>query len=275
VARGIIRCVFRFAQEPDWVRGKSMLTCPKCHAGIPEGMRFCLQCGASLAPSPAVVAPPAVAAPPVPAAPMAPPAERYAPVPPDPEFDAPKPPQRSTATVPLKISPTPVMAPRAAPAPEHPRARLADPLVDVDEELLKKSFERPVAHPGAVVCRFCKGPLDLAGDFCDQCGAPVAEAAPPGALKPQPRPAEPAVPLHATGTLPSSPPVDAPGASASAQHPGVAASPLTMPATLMEPVDPAPALTPGPAAPTSPPTPPADEHSGGFVSRLKGLFKKG
>jgi hypothetical protein len=253
VARGIIRCVFRFAQEPDWVRGKSMLTCPKCHAGIPQGMRFCLQCGASLAPLPPSVAP----APPMPVTPSR------------------QQPHRAATTVPLKIAVSPMIASRAGPAAKFPRPSLGELRVEVDEESLKKSFARPIAQPGVVVCRFCKGPLDLAGDFCDQCGAPVAEAAPPGALKPQPRPAEPAVPLHATGTLPSSPPVDAPGASASAQHPGVAASPLTMPATLMEPVDPAPALTPGPAAPTSPPTPPADEHSGGFVSRLKGLFKKG
>ena len=27
-------------------------------------------------------------------------------------------------------------------------------------------------------CRFCKGPLDLTGEFCEQCGAPVSEAAP-------------------------------------------------------------------------------------------------
>ena len=27
-------------------------------------------------------------------------------------------------------------------------------------------------------CRFCKGPLDLDGEFCEQCGAPVSEAAP-------------------------------------------------------------------------------------------------
>ena len=33
-------------------------------------------------------------------------------------------------------------------------------------------------------CRFCKGPLDLDGEFCEQCGAPVSEAAPSGWVKP-------------------------------------------------------------------------------------------
>ncbi len=33
-------------------------------------------------------------------------------------------------------------------------------------------------------CRFCKGPLDLNGEFCEQCGAPVSEAAPSRWLKP-------------------------------------------------------------------------------------------
>jgi hypothetical protein len=32
-------------------------------------------------------------------------------------------------------------------------------------------------------CRFCKGPLDLDGEFCEQCGAPVSEAAPSRWLK--------------------------------------------------------------------------------------------
>ncbi len=52
-------------------------------------------------------------------------------------------------------------------------------------KLLKKAFEKPVRHQdGAVVCRFCKGPLFLGGDFCEHCGAPVAEAAPPGLVPP-------------------------------------------------------------------------------------------
>ena len=32
-------------------------------------------------------------------------------------------------------------------------------------------------------CRFCKGPLDLGGEFCEQCGAPVSDAAPSRWLK--------------------------------------------------------------------------------------------
>ncbi len=232
------------------VPGKSMLTCPKCHAGIPEGMRFCLQCGASVAPYLCLAAPP----PPVPGT-------------------APRqPPRRAAPTIPLKIAATSVMASRVGAATQHPRPSLGNLRVEVDDETLKESFARPVAQTGAVVCRFCRGPLDLAGDFCDQCGAPVAEAAPAGTLKPDPPPTAPEVPPPATDTLPPSTPADSSAASASAQHPGVAASAPAMPAALMEPVDPAP--TPGPGAPTSSSTPPAEEHPRGFVSRLKGLFEK-
>jgi hypothetical protein len=57
---------------------------------------------------------------------------------------------------------------------------------EVAEEALKKAFEKGVAHQGMALCRFCKGSLDLTADFCEQCGAPVAEAMPPGSVRPQP-----------------------------------------------------------------------------------------
>jgi hypothetical protein len=256
-----------------------MLTCPKCHAGNPAEMRFCLQCGVALAPPPAVNAPPPIAHPPVPAAPTAPPADHYAPAPPAVEIVAPKPPQRSTATVPLKISPTPVMAPRDGHVAEHPRPRASEPLVDVDEELLKKSFERPVAHPGAVVCRFCKGPLDIEGDFCEQCGAPVAEAAPPGVVIPKPPAPPPPPPLLDDDPLAAptkiAPPAPPPG-SPTGPHRIPTPPPAAKPVQHAEPVH----STPPPRTPTPyPPTPQRpsveEEPSSGLVGRLKGLFKKG
>jgi len=238
-----------------------MLTCPKCHAGVPEGMRFCLQCGASLAPTPPPPAPPVGICPPMPAASAAPPAAHAAPAPPAP-VTAP-PPQKAASTVHLKIAPTPVMAPRPEAAAEYARPSLGDQMEEADDEWLKKSFERPVAPPGAVVCRFCKGPLDLAGEFCEQCGAPVTEAAPPGTLKPQPQPAAPPVPPPVT---PAPPP----------RNPAQAAPRLpAKPAVLTGPTHPMPRRTPAPVVPTSPITPPAEEHPSGFVGRLKGLFKKG
>ena len=230
-----------------------MLTCPKCHAGVPEGMRFCLQCGASLAPTPSPAARPVGADPPMPAAPLAP-------APPAP---AAAPPPKASPAPPLKIAPTPVMAPRPRAPAAYARPSLGDQMVEIDDELLKKSFERPVTQPGAVVCRFCKGPLDLDGDFCEQCGAPLTEAAPPGTLKPKPQPVAPPVPPPATVTPPSSKPMHA------APH-----SPAN-PAPDTEPTYPTPTHTPAPVVPTSPPMPPAEEHPSGLVGRLKGLFKKG
>ena len=232
------------------VRGKSMLTCPKCHAGVPEGMRFCLQCGASLAPTPPPAVPPVGADPPMPVAPLAP----------APTAPAAAPPPKASPTAPLRISPPPVMAPRPRGPAQYARPSLGDQMVEVDDELLKKSFERQIIQPGAVVCRFCKGPLDLDGDFCEQCGAPVTEAAPPGTLKPKPQPAAP--PVAPPATPPPSKPMHA------------APSPSANPATGTEPTYPTPTHTPAPVVPTSPPTPPAEEHPSGLVGRLKGLFKK-
>ena len=51
-------------------------------------------------------------------------------------------------------------------------------------------------------CRFCKGPLDLSGEFCEQCGAPVSEAAPSRWLKPAPV-AHPVVSKDSSPSVPS------------------------------------------------------------------------
>lgn len=245
MAQGIIICDWSFGEETDGVRGKAMVICPKCQEDVPEGMQFCLQCGASLAPTP-----PIEADFPEPADPELPPEPPIAPAPPVPVTVRPQA-RRPSPTISLKTAPTPMMTPPPGADTGHARPRFRERMVEIDDE---ESFEGPVVQPGAVLCRFCRGPLDLAGEYCEQCGAPVPEAAPPGALKAQPPPAEP-------------PPASVPPPS----DPAPVAPP--------SPVEPAahvePAATPAPAALNSPSTPPADENAPDFMDRLKGVFKKG
>jgi hypothetical protein len=228
-----------------------MQTCPKCQTAVPEEMRFCLECGTALALAPLPVAPsePPVAPPPS--------AERA--------FPQSLQPAKPSSTVGLKIAATPVMAPRPSQGSED---------VEVDDETLKKAFERPVAQPGAVVCRFCKGPLDLDGDFCEQCGAPVSEAAPPGTLKPKPKPLAPPVGPPPAPRAPASAPARAvPPARAPVPPPKPATPPPPKPIARPEP--PPQKVAPAPPALAHPPhTPPAEEQSPGLVGRLKGIFKK-
>jgi len=266
VAQGVIICVGSFGPGPDWVRGKSMLTCPNCHAGVPEEMRFCLQCGASVAPTPPPAASPVAADPPMPAA-IAPVSAR------------PEPPHKGTSTVPLKIAPTPVVAPRDGAPTGHERPGLGDQTEEVDDESLKKSFLRPVTQVGAVICRFCKGPLDLDGDFCEQCGAPVAEAAPPGMIKPKPQSARPAIPAPAAARPPVRPAQAAPPARpAAASTPTRSTSnppaPAARPAAPAARPTPTPPRTPAPVAPPPAPAPPSEDEKSGLMGRFKGLFKK-
>ncbi len=217
-------------------------------------MRFCLQCGASLAPT--TFADTLAGE------------EDDAPFPPAPVAAPPRPPRTALSTINLKIAPTPVMSPRAGNV-RFQRPSLGDDLVEVDEELLKKAFQRPLPQPGAVVCRFCKRPLDLAGDYCEHCGAPVAEAAPQGALPLKPKPEAPAGPPipQASASMEPASPASPPVASVPAALPSPAPSPPPNPLTDIE-------LMPTPPA-TAPSLPPRPEHAGGFVGRLKGLFKKG
>jgi hypothetical protein len=225
-----------------------MITCLKCQAEIPEELRFCLQCGASLEPQSRPVAS-------LPAAPVA---------------TLPQPPRKGAPRDTLNMGSTGLMVPRAGAAGQHPRPSLGDQRVEVDEESFKRAFERPVVQPGAVVCRFCRGPLDLAGEFCDQCGAPVAEAAPPGALKPQPQAVAPPLPPSATYTLPPSEAADPPAVSAPEQPSGGAASPPAVAVELLESVD----LAPTPMPESQARGPSVQVHPSGFMGRLKRLFKK-
>ena len=218
-------------------------------------MRFCLQCGSSLAP----------------AAPPQRPVARVNPVA--------QAPHQQTSTVPLKIAPTPVMTPRPGSGNLHPRPSFHDEKVEIDEEALKKSFERHVTHPGAIICRFCKGPLDLSGDFCEQCGAPVVEAAPPGMVIPQPAPPPPPAPAPvqvAPPPVPSRPAPSAPPAPPrSPNASGVIPSTTTPPPGRITPPPPRPAPAPVAPLPPSPPTAaPDDESPSGLMGRLKGMFKK-
>jgi hypothetical protein len=229
-------------------------------------MRFCLQCGVALTSNSAPAMPHVGVDARRPAAPVAPLAPPPAPAPRPPVTAAPQPSQREAPTVPLKIAPTPVIARRPWSPAENLRPSLGDDMAEVDDESLKKSFLRRVTHPGAVLCRFCRGPLDLNGEFCEQCGAPITEAAPPGTIQPKPQP--PASPVP-----PPAPPPQV--GSAPAHLPGAAPHPLPKPTVRLESAQTTAMDTPPPVVPASPPAPPAEEHPPGLVSRLKGLFKKG
>jgi hypothetical protein len=239
-----------------------MLRCPKCNTSLPEGMRFCLQCGVPLAAAApmattVVSASPAIDLPPV--SPAAPPA----PAPAGPELSGPSPtapawlaeglppaqvtPSREP-TISLKIAPSVVIAPRVDAPLNLPRLEEPGPEVtEVVEEALRRVFERPPVQPGTVACRFCKGPLHLEGEYCEQCGAPVEDAAPPGVLKPKPQPAAPAVSLPVTAPAPAremAQPEPSLGSTvmSPAARPPLAPPPVTAPAPAREMAQPAPSV---------------------------------
>jgi hypothetical protein len=169
----------------------------------------------------------------------------------------------------LKIAATPVMQPRFTPLNPNQRPSLGDRAQEVDDDALKKAFEKPIRHQqGTVSCRFCKGPLFLGGDFCEHCGAPVSEAAPPGIIPPKPFEDEPPV------LAPDEDPVDAILKPAIVE-PRVEVSP-PMPQSAV-----APAVASSPAIPPARPhnpylsaSPAPQEDQPGLMGRLKGIFKK-
>lgn len=245
------------------------MSCPKCQASIPEGMRFCLQCGAALtfpapsAPGPAQADSPDFAARQADLS-VANATDSIA----ETEADASYPAPTSPPAVPLKLSSIPPsFAPPAAPA-SSARIDRGDPdLEEVDDELLKKSFERRgPRRPGAVVCRFCKAPLDINGDFCDQCGAPVAEAAPEGLLKDKSQHAVSSGEASGGGQVI---PGDVTPGSSGNPKPSEAA-PIPSPGS-RPPADPPLATTPA----SSETTPPSHQPSGqpGVLGRIKSLFR--
>ena len=110
----------------------------------------------------------------------------------------------------------------------------------------------PRFTPGAAdkpTCRFCKGPLDLSGEFCEQCGAPVSEAAPSHRLKR----AAAAPPIVSKG---SSPPVLSPAIFTGPPAAKVTSSPATLSYAPSPFVPPRPkekaSRTPSPNIPTPP-----------------------
>ena len=121
----------------------------------------------------------------------------------------------------------------------------------------EERFRKPPLPPGTVICRFCKGPLDLEGAFCEQCGAPVEEAAPPGLVKPKPAGAsvsEPSPPIMAVPE--TAPPPPAEHVPAVAEPPesqmAVPAAPKAT-AGLSPPLKPPLAPLPAPPSPIAPP----------------------
>ncbi len=141
-----------------------MRLCPKCGVVLPEDMRFCLQCGAPL----------------LAAAPVKPSTEVDK-TSPDEDFCVPRPVYLPDTTLALRSTPSPMIAPREGVPLERRRTHPGRDMVEIDDELLGKSFQKTASRPGTILCRFCKAPLDLEGNFCEQCGAPVRDAMPPGA----------------------------------------------------------------------------------------------
>ena len=253
-----------------------MRPCPKCHAGIPEGMRFCLQCGASLTPHSSSQAPRVGPLAAKFAAAGASPASSDAPVESARVTAQPRQPQTSLPPVDLRIDTAPVLSPRPRAAAYYSRPSLGDRTMEIDDELFRRSFEKPITQSGMVVCRFCRAPLDVAGEFCDRCGAPVAEAAPPGALKPKPQSAAPGVTTEPPPDMsaPAGPLASPATASFPENHAVAAAYPPPISLGDAEPTCSLPETVPAPVAPVSPLTASAKEHATGLMSRLKGLFKK-
>lgn len=223
-------------------------------------MSFCLQCGVPLASSSLAGTDPAALTgtevPPARPAAHAPSAR--VPARPDvAQWPLPGPP-----TVNPVIAPTPVQSnPNGR---EYERPHFAGQRTEIDEGVLRKAWAGPDLQPDQVVCRFCKRPLYLDGEFCDLCGAPIAEAAPSEVLRDKGRPA-----------ASSGPPLGTPPRVASPQ-PGLADEPTVQLGVASRPpaAAPEPARKPPGVSSDSQPTPPAEERPSDFVSRLKDIFRR-
>ena len=216
-----------------------MATCSKCNANVQDGMAFCTACGAPMPkaappapakappPAPPKAAPPAApkVVPPAPAKPLpqgvtsapplAPPAAPKV-VPPAPAKPLPQGVTSAPPPAPPKAAPpaAPKVVPSAPAKPlpqgktkfegldlELPAPDTAAPKIEFEED---EERRRASGAAGGVVCRFCKGPLDLEGGFCEYCGAPIEEAAPAGVLSTRGSKAAAsasnlAIPPHTTG----------------------------------------------------------------------------
>ena len=178
------------------------------------------------------------------------------------------------STVALKISPSPVISPRGDLRVEYPRPALGPEIDEVDEEALRKAFEKP-ALPGMVLCRFCKSPLDLDGDFCEQCGAPVGEAMPPGTIRRERAPVHPVAPPPEPARQSPSPinphlrPGETPAAATPGQPPTAPAPPVAKPSAAATAPRVMPAPSHHPTHPLAAPEPPS-----GLLSRIKDVFTR-
>ena len=213
----------------------AMASCPKCRANVTEGMPFCTQCGASLE-KPAAVRP---------TTPLPPKPVRGRPLPGLPGVD------EESRRLPERVfERPPVKRDRLGSAPPPSKFEGLD--LEIHPPRASKLEEadapsRPSGAAAGLVCRFCKGPLNLELGFCEYCGAPVEEAAPPGWIKPKPPP-----PLETPSTSPAT------------------ASPPTAGST----ASPSPQAAPGEGPPASPrlreklpPGPPAKPPDGAQVTR--------
>lgn len=214
-----------------------MASCPKCQADLLEGLSFCTQCGA-----------------PVRTATM--PASQR--LPDRPPVAAPAP-AKPVATQPPPAVPKPT-PPSSAVKPAGVASAAADPKksdADVSTSPPEEDKRRWVSStPGKIPCRFCKGPLDLEGDFCEQCGAPVEDAAPPGTVKRKPQP----VPSPSATPPPSLPP-KGPTSSAATTAPAPPPKPAVAPPPRPKASPAAPAPRPPATVPPRPAAAPAKKAS--------------
>ena len=120
------------------------------------------------------------------------------------------------------------------------------PTLDSDASEPLQERRKVSTSRSGIECRFCHSPLDLEGEFCESCGAPIAEAAPPGMIKPRPGASS------RTGANPNPTPTPAPPAPAT-PPPAVPAPPERPEIASTEIFSPPPAKPQSTLVLTSPP----------------------